>query len=125
VLFRAENAGTTLDPLEKGWWLVNSFSKVVVTAAALIGVGLFGIAGCSSSLVLGGTRPSDSVITSIVQTSLQANALVHSRQVEVETRQGIVYLTGRVDTETARREAGRVAWSTAGVGAVKNGLTHR
>ena len=42
---------------------------------------------------------------------------------EVETREGVVYLTGVVDTEEARREAGRVAWRTEGVDGVVNDLT--
>ena len=41
---------------------------------------------------------------------------------EVETRQGVVHLTGVVDTEGARREAGRLVWSTEGVGGVVNEL---
>jgi len=43
--------------------------------------------------------------------------------VDVETLEGVVYLTGVVETEEARREAGRVAWRTEGVGGVVNDLT--
>lgn len=38
-------------------------------------------------------------------------------------REGVVYLTGVVDTEEARREAARVAWKTQGVDGVVNNLT--
>ena len=44
-------------------------------------------------------------------------------QIEVQTREGIVVLLGVVDTEEARREAGRVAWRTPDVNGVVNDLT--
>jgi len=59
----------------------------------------------------------------VIQTSLETNDKVKARQVEVQTREGVVYLTGVVDTEEARREAGRVAWRTEGVRGVLNDLT--
>ena len=69
------------------------------------------------------TQSSDAGVTSVVEASLEANEAVKARQVDVETREGIVYLTGVVDTADARREAGRVAWKTAGVRGVSNDLT--
>jgi hyperosmotically inducible periplasmic protein len=96
---------------------------IVLTAGALIGVGILALAGCASSMVSKSTRHSDSGITSVVQASLEANDKVKARQVDVETRERVVYLTGVVDTEEARREAGRVAWRTEGVGGVVNDLT--
>lgn len=69
------------------------------------------------------TRQSDSDITSVVQAALVANQAVKARAVEVQTREGIVYLTRLVDTEEARREAGRIAWRTEGVSGVVNDLT--
>ena len=69
------------------------------------------------------TQRSDAGVTSVVEASLEANEEVKARQVDVETREGIVYLTGVVDTADARREAGRVAWRTAGVRGVSNDLT--
>jgi hyperosmotically inducible protein len=70
-----------------------------------------------------GTRNADSGITSVVEASLNANDEVKARQVEVQTREGVVYLTGVVETAEARREAGRVAWRTEGVTGVVNDLT--
>jgi hyperosmotically inducible periplasmic protein len=95
----------------------------VVVAGSLAGVGLLALAGCASSTVPEGTRHADSGITSVIQASLEANDKVKARQVDVETREGVVYLTGVVDTEEARREAGRVAWRTEGVDGVVNDLT--
>lgn len=69
------------------------------------------------------TRRTDSGITTVVEASLESNDLVKAKQVEVETREGVVYLTGVVDTDDSQREAARVAWRTEGVTGVVNGLT--
>jgi osmotically-inducible protein OsmY len=69
------------------------------------------------------TRNADSGITSVVQKALESDEKVNARQVDVQTREGVVYLTGVVDTEEARREAARVAWRTKGVDGVVNLLT--
>ena len=98
-------------------------STLAVWAGTLVGGGLLALAGCASSTVPKGTQHDDSGITSVIEASLEANDKVKARQVEVQTREGIVYLTGVVDTEEARREAGRVAWRTKGVGGVVNDLT--
>jgi hyperosmotically inducible periplasmic protein len=95
----------------------------VVAAVSVVGVGFLALAGCASSMVPKNTRQADSAITSVVQESLEANDAVKAKQVEVQTREGVVYLTGVVDTEEARREAARVAWRTEGVDGVVNELT--
>ena len=99
--------------------------RILVAAAGslLAGVALIALAGCASSMVPEGTRDADSGITKVVEASLESNDKVKARQVEVQTREGIVILTGVVDTEEARREAGRVAWRTPGVDGVVNDLT--
>ena len=94
-----------------------------VVAAPLLGAGLLALVGCASSMVSEKTQSSDSGITSVVEASLEANEKVKARQVEVQTREGLVHLTGVVDTVEARREAARVAWRTEGVRGVNNDLT--
>ena len=96
---------------------------LVVATGSWIGVGVLALAGCASSMVPKNTRQTDSGITSAIQASLEANDKVKARQVDVETREGTVYLTGVVDTEQARVEAGRIAWRTEGVRGVENDLT--
>jgi hyperosmotically inducible protein len=98
-------------------------NNFVVLSSAVVGVGLLSLVGCASSMVPKTTRHADSGITSVVEASLEANDKVKARQVEVSTREGVVFLTGVVDTEDARREAGRVAWRTEGVDGVENDLT--
>jgi hyperosmotically inducible protein len=92
-------------------------------AVSVAGIGLLALAGCASSMVPKDTRQTDSGISSVIEASLEANDLVKARQIEVQTREGEVYLVGVVDTEEARREAGRVAWRTEGVHGVNNDLT--
>jgi hyperosmotically inducible protein len=94
-----------------------------VVAGSLFGVALLALSGCASSMVPENTRHTDSGITSMIQAALEANDNVKARQVDVETREGTVYLTGVVDTEGARVEAGRIAWRTEGVRGVVNDLT--
>ncbi len=96
---------------------------LVAAAGSLMAVALIAVVGCASSMVPRETRHADSGITSVVQASLEANDKVKARQVDVETREGTVYLTGVVDTEAARQEAARVAWRTEGVLGVVNDLT--
>jgi hyperosmotically inducible protein len=96
---------------------------LVVVAGSLVGVALLALLGCASSMTTKETRHADSGITSVIQASLQANDKVKARQVDVQTREGTVYLTGVVDTEEARHEAARVAWRTEGVEGVVNDLT--
>ena len=98
-------------------------STLAVLAGTLVGGGLLALAGCASSTVPKSTQHDDSGITSVIEASLQANDKVKAKQVEVQTRESLVYLTGVVDTEEARREAGRVAWRTQGVDGVVNDLT--
>jgi len=96
---------------------------LVVATGSLVGVALLALAGCASSMVPKDTRNTDSGITSVIRASLEASDKVKARQVDVETREGTVYLAGVVDTEVARIEAGRIAWRTEGVHGVVNALT--
>ena len=98
-------------------------NRLIAVAGAFAGAGLLALAGCSSSMVPKSTQHADAGITSVIQQSLEADEKVKARQVDVQTREGVVYLTGVVDTEEARREAARVAWRTEGVDGVENALT--
>jgi hyperosmotically inducible protein len=90
---------------------------------SFLGIALLAIAGCSSSMVPETTQDMDSAISAKIEESLEANTAVKARQVHIETRESVVYLTGVVDSEEARREAGRIAWRTAAVDGVVNDLT--
>lgn len=92
-------------------------------AVTVCAVAAFVAAGCASTMVPKGTQHDDAGITSVVEASLAANDNVKARAVAVQTRESVVYLNGVVDTDEARREAGRVAWRTEGVDGVVNDLT--
>jgi hyperosmotically inducible protein len=97
--------------------------KRLVINSSLLCVALLALAGCSSTMVPEGTRDMDSAISSKIDEALEASTDVKARQVNVQTREAVVYLTGIVDSEDSRREAGRIAWRTAGVDGVVNDLT--
>jgi osmotically-inducible protein OsmY len=62
-------------------------------------------------------------ITTRIRAALRRSAAVAARQIDVETVDGNVTLTGDVHTHAEREEAERIAWSAQGVGAVDNCLT--
>lgn len=72
-----------------------------------------------------GQAPSDSVLTTKVQAALAGDRAVRSRDVEVETRDGVVQLSGFVDSEDARTAAVMRARSVEGVAEVRNDLSIR
>lgn len=94
-----------------------------LTINCLLCVAFLALAGCSSTMIPESTRDMDSAISAKIDESLEASADVKARQVNVQTREAVVYLTGIVDSEDSRREAGRIAWRTAGVDGVVNDLT--
>ena len=64
----------------------------------------------------------DSVITTKVKSLLAADDFLKSFQISVETRKGIVELSGFVDSQKAKDKAGQIARGVGGVKSVKNAL---
>jgi osmotically-inducible protein OsmY len=64
----------------------------------------------------------DSVITTKVKAQLAADDFLKSFQIGVETRKGIVQLSGFVDSQQAVNKAGQIARGVGGVKSVKNSL---
>jgi osmotically-inducible protein OsmY len=64
----------------------------------------------------------DSVITTKVKSMLAADEFLKSFEISVETRKGIVELSGFVDTQKTKDKAGQIARGVAGVKSVKNAL---
>lgn len=78
-------------------------------------------AGCMS------TRPaseqvSDAAITTKVKAALAADATTNPLRVDVDTNEGVVRLSGRVDESTNRRRAEEVARNVDGVRRVVNDI---
>ncbi|HEY3276198.1 MAG TPA: BON domain-containing protein [Syntrophorhabdaceae bacterium] len=64
----------------------------------------------------------DSVITTKVKALLAKDDILKSFEISVETRKGVVLLSGWVDTRDSVNRAGQIARSVAGVQSVKNSL---
>ena len=64
----------------------------------------------------------DSVITTKIKTLLAGDDFLKSFEIGVETRKGIVQLSGFVNTQEAINNAGQIAMSVKGVASVKNDL---
>ena len=98
--------------------MARAFKRVAVTLAVL-----FFMTGCQA--ITGqtmGEQIDDSYITSAVKTNLATDKLVSLTRVEVETNNGVVYLTGQVQTAEQRSHAGSVASKTKGDKRVVNNL---
>src|SRR6185369_5220687 len=57
----------------------------------------------------------DKAIEAGVKARLAADPIVHSRQIDVDSHEGIVTLSGKVDSRDERQHAMQVASSTEGV----------
>ncbi|MGD0276809.1 MAG: BON domain-containing protein [Syntrophales bacterium] len=64
----------------------------------------------------------DSVITAKIKTQLANDDFLKSFQISVESRRGIVQLSGFVDSQNSVDKAGQIARSVEGVKSVRNDL---
>ena len=64
----------------------------------------------------------DSVITAKIKTQLANDDFLKSFQISVESRKGIVQLSGFVDSQIAVDKAGQIARGVEGVKSVRNDL---
>ncbi len=104
-----------------------AFLATSITALAALG-------GCSksaeteatpslSSPMTLGTQVDDAVITSSVKSVLVADDLVKSLDLQVETRKGVVQLSGYVDSLAQIDQAVSLTRAVAGVAGVENAIT--
>ena len=98
-------------------YIVISFLVVVMMMAAFV--------ACESKPKQStpGGVVDDSVITTKVKTQLAADEMLKAFQVSVETRQGVVELSGSVNSQNAKDKAGQIARGVDGVKSVQNALT--
>lgn len=118
--------------------------KFAMAAAVVVACAGFGLVGCHRKQSAGdqikqgaqqmgqgikqagenaGQAAKDTGITAAVKTNLAAKQGLSSFSIHVETDNGIVTLTGTVDTESQRELAGNVAGGTSGVKGVNNEIT--
>lgn len=70
-----------------------------------------------------GTQVDDAAITASVKAALVADDLVKSLDVQVETRKGVVQLSGYVDSQAQISQIAALTRSVAGVREIENGIT--
>ncbi len=98
--------------------MIQAFKRLTVTVAFL----LF-ITGCQAMTgETMGQNIDDGTITSSVKTQLASDKLVTLSRVGVETNNGVVYLTGEVETAEQKSHIGSIASQVKGVKQVVNNL---
>jgi osmotically-inducible protein OsmY len=88
----------------------------------LVLIATFSACGSTSKQTSPGEYVDDSVITTKVKSLLAEDDFLKSFQIGVETRKGIVQLSGFVNSKQAVDKAGQIARSVKGVTSVKNDL---
>jgi hyperosmotically inducible protein len=97
-------------------------------AASRVAHSVNGVQNVRNNLAVGHTDRSagevvdDSVVTTKVKAALVAEPATKARDITVVTREGIVQLSGFVDSPTEKATAGEVAQGVAGVKEVRNDL---
>lgn len=99
--------------------MIRSKSLALLGVACLAFASVSGLESCSS------TQPaeeqfSDASITTKIKAKFVADSDINPFNISVETEEGIVYLTGRVQNEGVKDEAERLARETEGVRSVVN-----
>jgi osmotically-inducible protein OsmY len=98
--------------------MIGAFKRLAVTLVVL-----FFMTGCQAMTgqTMGETID-DSYITGAVKTQLASDKMVSLTRVEVETNNGVVYLTGQVQTAEQRSHIASLASQVKGVKRVVNNL---
>lgn len=119
--------------------------KYMIILAVALAAGSLGLAGChknnsqspadqiqqganqmgqgvKNAATQTGAYMSDAAITSKVKARLAGKQGLSSFDIHVETNNGVVTLTGTVDSQAQRKRAGEVASNTGGVKGVNNEL---
>ena len=98
--------------------MIRAFKRLAITLVVL-----FFMTGCQAMTgQTMGENIDDSYITGAVKTQLASDKRVSLTRVEVETNNGIVYLTGQVQTAEQRSHIGSLASQVKGVKRVVNNL---
>jgi hypothetical protein len=106
-------------------FMIRTFKTWTVALTVMLAV-LFFMTGCQA--LTGetlGENIDDGSITTSVKTKLASDKLVTLTRVGVETNNGIVYLTGEVETPEQRSRIGSLAFEVKGVKKVVNNLQVR
>ena len=90
----------------------------------LAGVALIAFSGCTATRTQKsvGETIDDGAITTQVKAALIADSETEARNINVDTRRGVVQLNGFVVSDAGRRQATQVARNVSGVTSVENNL---
>lgn len=97
--------------------------------AEAVAKGVSGVKGVENNLLIkqaeqtAGGAIDDSTVTAKVKTALTESKETKAHDIKVETRGGVVQLSGFVESEAQKSAATKVAQSVEGVKAVKNSLS--
>ena len=80
------------------------------------------IAAAAAMVFVLGCSQTDTGITTAIKSKMAADDTVKAYQIDVDTRQHVVTLTGDVDTSVAKDRAIVIARETKGVKSVKNDI---
>jgi len=96
----------------------------MVVGSLMLVMLLVGFVGCASTSKQEGTGEyiDDSVITTKIKSQLAADDFLKSFQIGVESRKGIVQLSGFVNSQDSVNKAGQIARGVEGVKSVRNDL---
>lgn len=114
----------------RGTVQLNGFvdSATAKAAATRVASGVEGVKKVDNNLAIQDSKRSagevidDGVITTKVKAALIADKNVKAHEVNVETREGVVQLSGFVDNAAAKSAAGETARAVSGVKDVRNDL---
>lgn len=104
---------------------MNTSIKALSLATFLIaGLGAASFSGCAGSATQASTGEliDDGATTAKVKAALVKDPVVKALDVKVETFKSVVQLSGFVNTEAEKLQAGRVAAAVNGVSSVKNDI---
>ena len=96
---------------------MHALKSLLIILAALLA-----LAGCASDRGRDGSSIDDAVLTTRVKAALFNEPGVAAGDVHVETRGGVVQLSGFVGSAAARKRVGEIARNVKGVESVKNDL---
>ena len=101
--------------MKKNYSLVHFFVALMMVSV---------LSGCASTPQKESTGEyfDDSIITTKIKANLAKDDFLKSFQIRVESRKGIVQLSGFVDSQALIDKAGEIAKSVEGVKEVKNDL---
>jgi hypothetical protein len=105
-----------------GGTIMKKRNIVVLWLALLMLIVTFAACASTPKQESTGNYIDDSVITTKVKSLLAADDFLKSFQISVESRKGIVQLSGFVDSQQAVNKAGQITRGVEGVTSVRNNL---